>query len=532
MSQGLNSEKKMTTEHRGYVKNGLSRMIVSAIAFFLQVIFLIMAISMSFSRAATIVQMIMPFFAAVLVFMIYSRDRTSALKAPWMIIIAAFPLAGAVMYLMIGTDSGTKKMKRRFAVVDEKLDEYLPENKEEARMTCEFSRSIGGIASYVKKFTNYPIYKNTDVSYYSNALDGLKDQIKDIQKAESFVFLEYHAIEDAEAFHMLEDELVKCVGRGVDVRIFYDDIGSIGFITTDFVGRMEKLGIKCKVFNAVSPVLNFFFNNRDHRKITVIDGKVGYTGGYNIANEYFEFTHPYGHWKDTGLRLEGDAVRSLTLTFLEMWYASEKVRWRDIEKDRGLEVSKFLPEISYRAKGKALVLPYADSPFRHEPVAENVYISMVEKAHEYCYFITPYLIPSDEMIRAMSLAAKRGIDVRIITPGVPDKKITYSVTRSYYSTLTASGVRIFEWTPGFCHAKMCVIDDRVAVCGTINLDFRSLYHHFENGCMVVDYEIARQIREDMDKTMAESQEVTHKYSTGRRLTRAGQGILRIFAPLF
>ena len=305
-------------------------------------------------------------------------------------------------------------------------------------------------------------------------MKGLRAQIADLAKAEKFIFMEYHAIEDAEAWKQIQNVLEERVRAGVEVRVFYDDMGSIGFINTDFIKKLNAVGIQCRVFNPFAPGLNVFLNNRDHRKITVIDGKIGFTGGYNLANEYFNITLPYGTWKDTGIRLEGDAVRSLTVTFLEMWNAVS-------DKDRNdTDFSLYLPECEYHAKQNGFIQPYADSPLDDEQVGEEVYISMANKAEKYCWFITPYLIITDEMTHALTLAAKRGVDVRIITPGIPDKKMVYSVTRSFYNSLVRNGVRIYEWTPGFCHAKMSVADDCMATCGTINLDYRSLYHHFEN----------------------------------------------------
>jgi cardiolipin synthase len=300
-------------------------------------------------------------------------------------------------------------------------------------------------------------------------------------------------------------------------------MGSIGFINKDFVKRLEKKGIRCRVFNAFAPGLNIFLNNRDHRKITVIDGRVGFTGGYNLANEYFNLTHPYGHWKDTGIRLEGDAVRSLTVMFLEMWYA--------VKKD-GEDIAGFLAMHDYRAKEAGFIQPYADSPMDREQVGENVYISLAESAVNYVWFITPYLILTDEMIHAFGLAAKRGVDVRVITPGIPDKKMVYSVTRSYYNTLVENGVRIYEYTPGFCHCKMCVTDDTAATNGTINLDYRSLYHHFENGCLYYGCQAVQETKADFDAILAQSTEVTEQYRTGRNaMLRFSQMVLRLFAPL-
>ena len=319
-----------------------------------------------------------------------------------------------------------------------------------------------------------------DVLEVRRALDALavelaceritEDELAELKKAEHFIFMEYHAIEDASAWQELEDILAERAAHGVEVRVFYDDVGSIGFINSKFVKKLAGSGIQCRRFNPVIPILNVFMNNRDHRKITVVDGRVGFTGGYNLAEEYFNRTHPYGRWKDTGIRLEGDAVRSLTLIFLELWGATQK---------EPPEIERYLPEVPYTARENAVVLPYADNPLDDEATGENVYLNMIRSAKEYVYITTPYLILSDEMQRTLRLAASSGVDVRIITPGIPDKKLIFSVTRSYYAALAKSGVRIYEYTPGFIHAKQCVADGAEAVVGTINFDFRSLYLHFE-----------------------------------------------------
>ena len=244
------------------------------------------------------------------------------------------------------------------------------------------------------------------------------------------------------------------------------------------------------------------------------------------VNEYFNYTHPYGQWKDTGIRFEGDAVQSLTVTFLEMWNAVS-------DKDANdPDFGKYIFHYDYKAQQTGFIQPYADSPMDNEQVGEEVYISMINKAEKYCWFMTPYLIITDEMTHALCLAAKRGVDVRIITPGIPDKKFIYNITRSFYHGLVKHGVRVYEWTPGFCHAKMSVVDDCMATCGTINLDYRSLYHHFENGCFMIDCQSVLDIKSDLIKTMDECRDVTEQYCTGRSAyLRLGQLFMRLFAGL-
>ena len=277
------------------------------------------------------------------------------------------------------------------------------------------------------------------------------------------------------------------------------------------------------MFNPVTPFFNIFMNNRDHRKITVVDNRVGFTGGYNLADEYFNLVQPYGYWKDTGVKMTGDAVKNLTAMFLEMWNAM---------KHTDMDYSSFFRANEYVAAGKGFVQPYADTPLDSEYVGENVYLNMIKYAKRYVYIATPYLIISDEMRRELGLAAKRGVDVRIITPGIPDKKMIYQMTRSYYSGLTGEGVRIYEYTPGFLHAKQVICDGELATVGTINFDFRSLYHHFENGVLFYACDCLRDIHEDFIEIMKVSREVTEEYRSGmKKHLLLGQAILRLFAPL-
>ncbi len=517
-----------TVEGKAKTRNGVKRMIFALGSIALEMAVLLIQI-LRLNEYSIWIEAGLHIFALILVLVIYSKAVTSSMKMPWIILILLMPIFGTSLYVLVGINGGTGKMRREYKKIDEKLFPLLTEKDKGLEKTLAGKDpAAAGIASYLKKYAGYPLWQNTDVTYYDDASAGLEAQLADLRLAKQFIFMEYHAIEDSTSWRRIEQILAEKAAQGVEVRVFYDDMGSIGFITTDFIKKLEKKGIACRVFNPFGPGLNLFLNNRDHRKITVIDGKVGFTGGYNLADEYFNLTHPYGLWKDTGVRLEGDAVRALTVTFLEMWNAGRHKRRQKEDKD----YRRYLPEYSYQARQNGYIMPYADSPMDKERIGEEVYISMLNKADHYCYFVSPYLILTDEMIHALSLAAKRGVDVRIITPGIPDKKLVYSVTRSFYHALVANGVRIYEWTPGFCHCKMSVADDKMATCGTINLDYRSLYHHFENGCWMYDPEIAVQIRSDFEQMFTQSREVTDDYREGRNaFLRTSQLIMRLFAEL-
>ena len=514
-----------TTEAGVTGKNGVLRMAVVIIAILLELL-VILAIFFRFSEHATWIHIGTRVAGALIVLGIYSQHKSASIKMPWIILVLVTPVLGVVLYLFIGLNGSTRKMRKRYQDIDDRLLPLLPENEEVHRALSEADLGAGNLSNYIRRFSGYPACQNTKVDYYDEASDGLEAQLEALAKAEDFIFMEYHAIEDKESFHRVRDVLTERAARGVEVRLFYDDMGSIGFISTDFVKRMEALDIRCRVFNPFFLGQNLFLNNRDHRKITVVDGKVGFTGGYNLANEYFNIDAPYGYWKDTGVRLEGEAVASLTAAFLEMWNAASGK-----EPEDG-DFARYLPRFGDAPQSKDYVQPYADGPMGSEHVGENVYISMAETARKYAWFITPYLIVTEELIHAFGLAAKRGVDVRIITPGIPDKKLIYHVTRSYYNALARNGIRIYEYTPGFCHCKMSVADDCMATCGTINLDYRSLYHHFENGCWFFGGHTPLDIKADFDRTMAQCEEVTEQYLSGRgRFLKFGQLLLRLVAPL-
>ena len=574
-----------TQETKAAVKNGVVRMVLAVISILLEVVVILSLLYLAGQKAGWVYSAIR-FLGAMVVLRIYGSHKTASIRMTWMLVILLIPIFGTALYVMIGLNGHTLKMRKRYEDIDKILFPMLPDGEKEAENARKRDGRLGGIVDYIRRNAGYPVYQNTKVEYFDDAEKGIEAQKKDMAKAEKFIFMEYHAIEDAESWHEIRDVLAERVKAGVEVRVFYDDMGSLGFINTDFVKRTEEYGIQCRVFNPFAPGLNLFLNNRDHRKITVIDGKVGYTGGYNLANEYFHKTEPFGFWKDTGVRLEGDAVQSLTVTFLEMWNAisgedrddkdfkkymfnssaayvmQEKDRKiqddpklskerresiakgrETIEKNRDAYFEKMRAEISQDEKyladttpieGSSLgfVQPYADTPMDDIHVGEDVYISMAESAQKYAWFITPYLIITDEMCHAFSLAARRGVDVRIITPGIPDKKLVYSLTRSYYNGLTRNGVRVFEFTPGFCHAKMSIADDLMATCGTINLDYRSLYHHFENGCLYADCDAVMDTKRDFEETFKQCREVTEYYTSGRgAFLRFSQLLLRLAAPL-
>lgn len=512
----------MRTEERTNVKNSVGRLIFVLLALLIQIVWLYSLFS-SLNEYSALINLICSVSVLVLVLRIYGRHENSAFKMPWIFLLLTFPLPGLFLYILFGRKNVTRRMRVRFEEIDPKLLSEIRQDPAVMKRLEQKDFAVANQCRYIHNFSRYPVYQNTAVRFFPDALDGFDAQLAQLSQAEHFIFMEYHAIEEGKSFARLKAVLADRARHGVEVRVLYDDIGSAGFLDFGFIKRMEAAGIQCRVFNPVVPVLNFFMNHRDHRKITVIDGKVGFTGGYNLADEYFHITHPYGQWKDTGIMLQGEAVEALSVMFLEMWNAMKKT---------DTDYSKYLPKYRYDSSPDSFIQLYADSPLDGEPLGENVYLNLIENAERSLYVTTPYLIISDEMARALTLAAKRGVDVRIVTPGIPDKKLIYKITRSYYAGLVQGGVRIYEYTPGFLHAKQLICDGRAATVGTINFDYRSLYHHFENGAFLYGFPAVKEISRDFEAIFSVSHEVTQQYKEGRNTAlRVAQCVLRLFAPL-
>lgn len=468
------------------------------------------------------ISMLTSILALVVVLRIHSHHTNTALKTPWIMLILAFPAMGLCLYLLFETLGHPKIVRKRLRASRQGLEGALVQDQEVLDTLNDRNKSAANQFRYLWRQGGVPVYQNTRAMYYPESRLAFEAMKADLEKAEEFIFLEYFILEDGVSFGELREILARKAREGVEVRLMYDDFGSIGTTNLKFARELSREGINCLVFNPAMPIMNLFMNHRDHRKIAVIDGKVGYTGGYNLSDEYFDITRPYGHWKDLGLRLEGEAVRSLTAVFLELWNFSSPQRG---ETQHYLNVSHSVPE------ARGYIQPYGDGPVGSERITENVYLNLISAARESVWFMTPYLIITDEMTRALQLAAKRGVDVRIITPGIPDKKTVYALTRSYYGALATQGVRIFEYTPGFCHGKLCVCDGEIASIGTSNLDYRSLYLHFENNVLLYDCPAVRDMAADMEATFRECREVTEIYCKRSGALRLWQCILRLFAPL-
>ena len=498
----------------------LGRMPVTLFLITVQILWLI-AFGIWLSRYAAWIHTAFTLVSFAIIAYLILKDENQSYKLTWIVVVAFLPLFGGAMYLLFGNKRPSRWMRKRMEAV-EALHRPLMET--DGNQVDPSGTRARGTSDYLTRRGPFPAYRNTKVEYFEVGERFFARLIPDLESAKSYIFMEYFILAEGTVWAEIEEILCRKAREGVDVRIIYDDMGSVSVLPKGFAAKMSRAGIRTKAFNPFLPLVSLVMNHRDHRKITVIDGRVAYTGGINVADEYANRYERFGHWKDTGLRLQGDAVRSFAVMFLNMWNAYHKT---------DDDYTPFLPDAEARETDGigSTVQPYCDSPLDEENLAENVYLDILAQAREYVYIFTPYLIIDSEMQSALTLAAKRGVDVRIVTPGVPDKKMVYRLTRSYYAPLMRAGVRIYEYAPGFLHAKSFVCDDSIAAVGTVNMDYRSLFLHFECGTLLLDDPVIADIKRDALETMARGREI------GQRDTRKYSGaslidlLLRLLSPL-
>ena len=459
--------------------------------------------------------------AAVLLvlFIIIKRDET-AYKILWLLVILTVPVAGALLYLLFGNRRTARPLRKRLRRVQEA--------GQPAPLPCggtpfEGEKRMEQTVRWLEHKTGYPLMRAEDVRYYPLGDAMYPDMLTDLRAAKKTIYLEYFIIEPGEMWQSIVDVLAQKVREGLDVRVMYDDLGSISTFNFSNALALEKLGIRCVTFNPLL-ALKGTANYRDHRKMLIVDDAVAYSGGVNLADRYINREHPYGHWKDTGFRLTGAPVRSFTHMFLTFWNAFS------LQKEEPMP----MPPAAAAAEPAAQdgwVLSYYDSPLNSEATSNRLYIDLLSQATDYAWFFTPYLMLGDDLLDAMLAAAQRGVDVRIIMPGIPDKKLIFRMSRSFYQVLLTGGVKIYEYTPGFVHAKSLVCDDRAATVGTVNLDYRSLFLHFENNSLFYRGSIVARVKEDFLATQSQCRAV--EACDMKRYSRRWivDGVLRIFAPL-
>lgn len=460
---------------------------------------------------------------ALVVLHLFNGRENPDLKLVWMLPILIFPVFGALLYLAITTQPGTKMIQKRLEKLGKETESYVIQDENVKTQLEEESQKMGHFADYLYSYDHCPVYSDTQATYYPLGDDQFQDILTELKKAEKFIFLEYFIVEEGVMWNSILEILKEKAKEGVEVRFMYDGMCVLALLPYFYPKMMQQEGIQCKMFSPIRPLFSSHYNNRDHRKILVIDGKVAFTGGTNLADEYINEKQRFGHWKDTAVMIKGKAVERFTYLFLEMWNISEQ-KPEDYEKYRSPQMDDI------RVDG--YFIPYGVSPFGQERIGKRVYLDILNTAQKYVHIMTPYLILDYEMIMALVYAAKRGIDVKIIMPHIPDKRAAFALAKTYYNELLEAGVSIYEYTPGFVHAKIFVSDDEKAVVGTVNLDYRSLYHHFECGVILYRNSEISEIEKDYEETLKKCQVVTEKdYKRQSMVDRITGKVLRIFAPL-
>lgn len=468
--------------------------------------------------------LIMVLVGFVVVIRIINKPGNPAFKLAWIVPVLLLPVVGASFYLVCQMQLKEKHLAARLQNLWIEIFPYMKQNETTIQDLRVTKPANANLATFLSSQVGFPVHRNTEIQYFPLGEDKFKELLIQLDKAKEYIFMEYFIVEKGHMWAGVLDVLKRKAKEGVEIRLMYDGTCSFSKLPFRYPEYLQSLGIQCKMFSPIRPFITTYQNNRDHRKICVVDGKIAFTGGVNLGDEYINQVSPFGHWKDTAIMLEGEAVQNFTMMFLQMWNIEEK----------GVEhYEKYLTPKSPQAKGGlGYVLPYGDSPYDDENVGEQVYLHVLNHAKKYVHIMTPYLIIDNEMITNLTYTAKCGIEVIIIMPHIPDKWYAFALAKTYYRELIAAGVQIYEYTPGFVHAKMFISDDDTAVVGTINLDYRSLYLHFECGAFIYNNPVVRDIEADFQKTLAECQKISVLDVEKRTTLEKVVGYtLRIVAPL-
>lgn len=499
----------------------MRRVLIVVPAVALQVLWHVLLVKWLAPYAPLIVSLLSVAAVFMVLFIVIKRDE-STYKLLWLLIILTMPLVGALLYLFFGNKRTAKPLKKRLQGVASRGDPRpLPVGETPFAGEKRMEQTI----RWLERKTGYPLCKAQPVRYYPLGDDMFPDMLRDMKSAKRSIYIEYFIIEPGQMWDAMLEVLENKLRQGVDVRVMYDDLGSISSFNFSNARELTQKGIPCVPFNPLL-ALKGTANYRDHRKMLIVDNEIAYSGGINLSDRYINLEHPYGHWKDTGFRLTGEGVHSFTHMFLTFWNAFALKKGEAGTPMPALQDSSEAPR-----ETDGYVLSYYDSPLEHDATSNQLFIDLLSQSTDYAWFFTPYLMLGDDLMAAMLAAARRGVDVRIIMPGIPDKKLIFRMSRSFYQVLLNGGVKIYEYTPGFVHAKSFVSDDKVATIGTVNLDYRSLFLHFENNSLFYRSGSVEKIKEDFLATQALCGEV-QPYDKKRYSRRwAVDGLLRIFAPL-
>lgn len=501
----------------------LKRVTLVSLAIIAQIVTLAIMV-WKFSSYFLLFDIIFMVISVLVVLHILNKSSDPAYKIAWIIPIMIFPVFGGLFYLMAGGTGLSGHMINKMESITEKMKNCLNQNPVTGNNLKIENQTAFNQAKYIEKYTTCPVYDNSATNFFPSGEDFFNKMTQELKKAKKYIFLEFFIIQEGIMWNTILNILKDKVKEGVDVRVVYDDFGCATKLPRNYNKTLEEYGIKCSVFNPFIPVMSFGLNNRNHRKIIVIDGTTAYTGGVNLADEYINAIEKFGHWRDCMLEIKGDAVWNLTIMFLSMWSYLRKTNE---------DYMQFKPEDFDKIEEcHGYVQPFDDSPLDDEHVSEAVYLNLINQAEKYIYIETPYLIADNKMMVALFMASKRGVDVRILTPHIPDKWYAFAVTQSNYKDLLEAGVSVYQYTPGFNHGKTFVVDDEYAVVGTINLDYRSLYLHFECGVWMYKTESVRQVKESTLEALKISKKITlEDIKNTPKIRQIGRLVLKIFAPL-
>lgn len=455
---------------------------------------------------------------------IINRKGNPAFKLAWIVPVLLLPIVGATFYLICQMQMKEKKLATKLQILWLEIRPHMKQNTETLQDLRISKPANGNLANFLSTQVGFPVHRNTDIKYFPLGEDKFEELLVQLNNAENYIFMEYFIVEKGYMWASILKVLQRKASEGVDVRLMYDGTCTFSMLPYNYPSYLKTLGIKCKMFSPIRPFMTTYQNNRDHRKICVVDGRVAFTGGINLGDEYINRKERFGHWKDTAIMLEGEGVQSFTMMFLQMWNIDEK-KPEDYTKYLSPKAEKAIP-------GKGYVLPYGDSPYDDENVGEQVYFHVLNHSKKYVHIMTPYLIIDNEMVTNLVYTAKCGIEVIIIMPHIPDKWYAFALAKTYYDELIAAGVQIYEYTPGFVHAKMFISDDDTAVVGTINLDYRSLYLHYECGAFIYNNPVVRDIEADFQATLEKCHKISILDVKNRTKKEKVVGyLLRIIAPL-
>lgn len=456
---------------------------------------------------------------------VWKRGK-EAYKITWILQVLIFPVYGTLFYLMFNRQTKTRKLQDKLQKIYELHRNHQNEKTADFETAREMHPEYGPQMHYLQETMGFPIYGNTDVTYYRLGEEYYEAMLEEMEKAREYIFFEFFIVGEGKMWNSMREILEKKASEGVDVRVMYDDIGSFVTLPKETKQQLEDKGIHCRIYNPFHPVLTTSQNNRDHRKVLSIDGKVAFTGGINIADEYINEIERFGHWKDTGIKMEGPGAWGQTLIFLQLWQTMD-------EKLNDESVSSLVPIFSDVTldQSRGFVQPYSDSPTDDQNVGEHVFMKLIHEAKKSVYIFTPYLILDENLETALILAAQSGVDVKIVTPEIWDKYLVHLTTRSYYRELIEAGIEIYEYAGGFMHAKSVVVDDDAAVIGTINFDYRSLYLHFENAVALYGVPEIEEMRKDFYETIEKSNKIKLEDINQTFIVRLTKSVLRLFAPL-